>query len=107
MEYTPPTVYSNKPRVVLSVPYKPPNEFIYNPPPLPPPYKIGDRVKFQDGRSPTEWKGRIENVQYIIKPDGASELMPIDLPYILGPDTNSGGRRTRRNRKNRRQSSRR
>jgi hypothetical protein len=99
--YKPPTAFSNKPTVIPSTPYKPPNEFIYNPRPLLP-YKLGDRVKFRDGRSEKEWKGRIENVQYIIKPDGASELMPVDLSYILGSDSTGGRRNTQKNRKNKR-----
>jgi hypothetical protein len=65
------------------------------------PYKVTDRVKFNDGRSSTEWKGEIVNIQYIIKPDGARELMPIDLNYIKGSDI-KGGRYTKRNKRQRR-----
>jgi len=70
-------------------------------------YKIGDRVSFKgavknEGRV---YKGSIENIQYIIKPDGVRELMPIDLQYIVGRDSSGG--RTLRNRRNRRRSRRR
>jgi hypothetical protein len=98
--YKPPTGTNTYARDAPDL-YLPPNYAIYNPPPVPPPYAIGTRVKFSDGRSDTEWKGRIENIQYIIQPDGARELMPIDLNYIKGSDI-KGGRFTKRNKRQRR-----
>jgi hypothetical protein len=71
-------------------------------------YKIGERVRFNGAVIDKKrvWKGEIVNIQYIIRPDHATELMPVDANYILGRDS-GGSKNTRRNRRNKRRTNRR